>query len=230
MDPALGSARAGKGPRTALVASVHIAPSDVALKNSAVAKTRRALDIAHRKAPQDLVVVAGDFNLTRCKRLPSEPETKTCAVRHGHRSLQEAGDTDAVRSQHLTGPTGVVGVGRRIDFLNTKASVDSSWFDRCYQAYYVKRFRCERGRWYSDKRDCSLPAIAVPGCSVAPETAAHLVPTTATTRTTRSSSPPSDSRPGMLASGHRPLGERPARGTARPGNAVRRSLCSSSTT
>jgi len=138
--------QAGKVPATVLVASVHIAPSGVALKNRAVARTQQALDAAHRKTPQDLVVIAGDFNLTRCQRLPSKPESRGCAVRGSHKGLLAAGYADAVRSLHLTGPAGVVGVARRIDFLYTKGAVGSSWFDRCYQAYFVKRFRCEPGR------------------------------------------------------------------------------------
>jgi len=153
--------QAGKSPRTALVASVHVAPSGVLLKNRAIVRTHRTLDAMHRRTPRDLVVLAGDFNLTRCIAAAGAPETRGCAVRQGHRSLQAANYRDAVRSTHLTGSEGVVGVARRIDFLYVKGVVEESWFDRCYLAYHVKRFPCAASRvvfgrqpsfWACDRR------------------------------------------------------------------------------
>ncbi len=164
--------QAGKSPRTALVASVHVAPSGVLLKNRAIVRTHRTLDAVHRMTPQDLVVIAGDFNLTRCKAA-SAPETRGCAVRQGHRSLQAASYRDAVRSTNLTGSQGVVGVTRRIDFLYVKGMVEASSFDRCYLAYHVHRSPCAASRvvfgskqpfWACDRRSRHVGSPGA-GCS-----------------------------------------------------------------
>ncbi len=137
----------GDAPRTALVASAHIAPSGaISLKSRAVTLTRRDLEARHAANPGDLVVLGGYLNLARCSQPATEPERRGCAVRAAHQGLLDADYQDAVRARHLTGPTGVVGVSRRIDFLYVKGAVEASWFDRCYQAYFVKFNRCQAHR------------------------------------------------------------------------------------
>lgn len=133
-------------PRTALVASLHVAPLGLRLKNRAVRAMRGEMDHLHRRTPGAAVVLGGDLNLNRCRQPLLSGERRTCAVRPGHRALLDAGYRDAVRSQHLTGPSGVVGVARRIDFIYVKGHVASSWHDRCYRAHFVHRWRCSTAR------------------------------------------------------------------------------------
>ena len=65
-------------------------------------------------------------------------------MRRGHRNLLDAGYRDAVLSPNRAGRAGPTGVAKRIDFIYTKGTVRSSWHDRCYRAYFVKRFPCVR--------------------------------------------------------------------------------------
>lgn len=132
----------GRQARVTRVSNIHVAPTEMKLKNRAVVRVHHRLDALHRKSPSDLRVIGGDFNLTRCQQDLRAPERRSCDVRRGHRSLLDAGYRDAVRDRHLTGPSGVVGVGRRIDFIYTTDRVRASWFDRCYQAYFVHRHKC----------------------------------------------------------------------------------------
>lgn len=48
-----------------------------------------------------------------------------------------------MRTHNRTGPGGVVGVGRRIDFLYTTAEVETAWYDRCYQAWFALQPKCK---------------------------------------------------------------------------------------
>lgn len=136
----------GATPRTALVASVHMAPLGLRLKNRAVRAMRSEMDRLHRRTPDAAVVLGGDLNLNRCRQSLLSGERRSCAVRPGHRALLDAGYRDAVRNQHLTGPSGVVGVARRIDFIYVKGQVTSSWHDRCYRAHFVRRWPCSAAR------------------------------------------------------------------------------------
>lgn len=131
----------GTTARTALVSSLHVAPVGRA-RHRAVTVVHRAADRLHRRTPQDLVVLGGDLNLIRCRVAPSSPEPARCTLQAGHRSLRDAGYADAVRQRHLRGPSGVVGVSRRVDFLMVKGAVTAAWFDRCYRAYRVHRWTC----------------------------------------------------------------------------------------
>lgn len=137
---------AGAAPRSALVTSVHVAPLGLRLKNRAVSALRSDLDHLHRSTPGAAVVLGGDLNLNRCRQPLLSGERRRCALRPGHRALSDAGYRDAVRSQHLTGPSGVVGVARRIDFIYVKGQVASSWHDRCYRAHFVRRWECSAAR------------------------------------------------------------------------------------
>jgi hypothetical protein len=136
----------GAAPRTALVASLHMAPLGLRLKNRAVRATRSKMDHLHRRTPGAAVVLGGDLNLNRCRQSLLSGERRTCAVRPGHRALLDAGYRDAVRHQHLTGPSGVVGVARRIDFIYVKGTVTAAWHDRCYRAHFVRRWPCSAAR------------------------------------------------------------------------------------
>jgi hypothetical protein len=136
----------GTAARTALVTSVHIAPDGHRLKNRAVRVVRSHLDRLHRNEPGHVVVMGGDLNLNRCRQSLLRGERRSCAIRSGHRSLLDAGYRDAVRDQHLTGPSGVVGVARRIDFVYAKGRVAASWHDRCYRAHFVRRWPCSAAR------------------------------------------------------------------------------------
>jgi len=136
----------GTAPRTALVTSVHLAPVGISLKTRGARVVRRGMDRLHRSTPGDAVVLAGDLNLNRCTQPLLRGEPRTCAVRAGHRALLDAGYRDAVRSQHLTGPSGVVGVARRIDYIYAKGQITASWHDRCYRAHFVQRWQCGAAR------------------------------------------------------------------------------------
>jgi len=136
----------GTAARTALVTSIHIAPDGYPLKNRAVRVVRRHLDGLHRKAPDDVLVLGGDLNLNRCRQSLLQGERRRCGVRSGHRALLDAGYRDAVRDLHLAGPSGVIGVARRIDFLYVKGQVAASWHDRCYRAHFVHRWQCGAAR------------------------------------------------------------------------------------
>lgn len=136
----------GTAPRTALVTSVHLAPVDRGLKNRGARVVGNAMNRLHRNTPGDSVVLAGDLNLSRCTRSLLSGELRTCTVRAGHRALLNGGYTDAVRSHNLTGPSGVVGVARRIDFIYAKGHVAASWHDRCYRAHFVRRWPCSAAR------------------------------------------------------------------------------------
>ena len=136
----------GMRARTALAVSVHLAPRAPWLKNSAMTRLQKVVDRMHAKAPRHLVVIGGDFNLNRCNQPLARAERPGCALRRGHRNLLDAGYRDAALSPNRTGRAGSAGVARRIDFVYTKGTVRSSWYDRCYRAYLVKRFPCERKR------------------------------------------------------------------------------------
>jgi len=130
-------------PRLARVASAHIAPSRIMLKSRAIVRTAHALERQNRRTPSALLALGGDLNLTRCQGAPRTPETAGCRVRLAHRYLLDQGFVDAVRSRHLRGADGVVGVQRRIDFLYTTDQVRGSWFDRCYRAFDVAAYPCD---------------------------------------------------------------------------------------
>ena len=104
------------------------------------------MDRLHRITPADAMVLGGDLNLNRCAQPLLTGERRTCAVRPGHRALLDAGYRDAVRNRHLTGPSGVVGVARRIDFIYAKGEVTASWHDRCYRAHLIRRWPCNAAR------------------------------------------------------------------------------------
>ena len=133
----------GRRARAALAVSVHLAPRAPWLKNTAMTQVQKAVDRLHAKAPRSLVVIGGDFNLNRCSQPLARPERPGCAVRRGHRNLLDAGYRDAALSPNRAG-RGPAGVAKRIDFIYTKGTVRWSWHDRCYRAYFVKRFPCER--------------------------------------------------------------------------------------
>jgi hypothetical protein len=135
--------RGSAAPRLVRVASVHIAPSRIMLKSRAIVRTAHALERQNRRTPSALLALGGDLNLTRCKGAPRTPEAAGCGVRAAHRYLLDQGFVDAVRSRHLRGEDGVVGVRRRIDFLYTTDQVRGSWFDRCYRAFDVAQYPCD---------------------------------------------------------------------------------------
>lgn len=134
--------RPGQAQTTALVSSVHLAPAETVLKTRAVARLSDRLTEVHQRHPEDLLVLGGDLNLSRCDQPSTAPERDGCAVRTAHRRFGSAGLVDAVRDRRPTGPDGVVGVGRRIDFVYTPDVVDDAWFDRCYMGWLVRRWRC----------------------------------------------------------------------------------------
>jgi len=131
-------------PRLIRVASVHIAPSNHRLKTRGVVRTAEMLQQRHRQTPLAALVIGGDLNLNRCTGPVLRPETAGCTVRAAHRHLLQHGLRDAVRSRHLHGTDGVVGVSRRIDFVYTTGRVHGSWFDRCYRAFEVTTNPCTR--------------------------------------------------------------------------------------
>jgi endonuclease/exonuclease/phosphatase family metal-dependent hydrolase len=137
----------GTAARTAIVASVHMAPAVTALKDHGLGVVRKELDQLHAITPEDAVVLGGDFNSNRCNQSLTAGEQENCAPRPGHRSLLDNGYVDAVRSLHLTGPDGVVGVARRVDYIYAKGGeVTASSHDRCYRAYFVHQWPCSAAR------------------------------------------------------------------------------------
>ncbi len=132
----------GATARTARVLSTHIAPQGVTLKNRALKVVRAEFDRLARTRPQDLTAIGGDFNLNRCHQSVFSPEPAHCTPRAGHHSLLANGWRDTVRALHPTGPSGVAGVARRIDFLYTRDRPLRAWWDRCYEAYFVHRWKC----------------------------------------------------------------------------------------
>jgi hypothetical protein len=150
------SVRQPGGPvRNAVVMAAHVAPLDMPLKTEAVLHLSTWMDRLNRAFPAALVVLGGDLNQTRCVSPATTPEPADCRLRPGHDSLQTAGFRDAVRARNLTGPRGVVGVQRRIDFIYTTAVVRSSSFDRCYQAFYVTADPCGARAVFATKRKFS---------------------------------------------------------------------------
>jgi len=135
------------------VLSVHVAPSGPELKNRAIQTLTRQVGRL-RQAPDDMLVIGGDFNLNRCRQPVRAPEPRGCTVRAGHRGLIEAGYVDSVRRLHPAGPYGVVGVSHRIDFIYTSGVPTAAWYDRCYEAYHVSRWACGTRRGaFSDGLD-----------------------------------------------------------------------------
>lgn len=134
------------GTRTALLVNAHIAPAGPRLKIRALNVLRRDLELRAHRNPGSITVLGGDLNLNRCRQDPRTGEQLRCTPRAGHRGLIRAGYQDAVRSLHRTGPSGVVGVARRIDFIYTDGTVRDAWYDRCYQAFFVRRWRCGEQR------------------------------------------------------------------------------------
>lgn len=132
----------GTKARVVRLLSAHVAPTGTRLKNKAVQHLVHRMGLMRRAAPRDLAVIGGDLNLARCAYRAMRPERAGCAVRPAHRRLERAGFRDAVRARNLTGPRGVVGVQRRIDFIYTTGRVPASSFDRCYLAHLVKVNRC----------------------------------------------------------------------------------------
>jgi len=114
----------------------------ISMKNHAMARIRKQLDAQRRKGTGELVVAGGDLNLNRCLQPLRTPEQWRCSVREGHRAFLDSGYRDAVRTLNRGGRTGVTGVERRIDFIYAKAKVTSSWFDRCYQAFFAESNPC----------------------------------------------------------------------------------------
>lgn len=162
------------GPQTATLLDVHVAPRDTRLKNRAIGSLRRGLSALTRQVPSDVTVLGGDFNLPRCGR-GSRVERTGCHVRPAHRALLAAGFRDAVRAHRPSGPSGVNGVSRRIDFLYALSGVTDAWWDRCYQAYRVSAFRCARpqsaftrpGLFVACQRRAHTHGRAGGGCSAA---------------------------------------------------------------
>jgi len=143
----------GAGGQRVRVASMHVAPSGTRLKTRAVVRTAETLMRHQRRTPDALLAIGGDLNLTRCKGSSRRAERAGCRVRAAHRYLLRHGFRDAVRSRNLRQRDGVVGVRRRIDFVYTTGRVRGSWFDRCYQAFEVTRYRCLPARsWFSSRR------------------------------------------------------------------------------
>jgi hypothetical protein len=150
---ALLTVRDGAGGQRLRVASMHVAPTGTRLKTRAVVRTAATLIRQQRRTPDALLAIGGDLNLTRCKGSPRRAERARCRVRAAHRYLLRHGLHDAVRSRNLRQRDGVVGVRRRIDFVYTTGRVRASWFDRCYQAFEVTRYRCRPARtWFSSRR------------------------------------------------------------------------------
>ncbi len=134
------------------VQSTHLAPV-----GTAALKSRALIHVAGQAAswaaarPREAVVLGGDYNLPRCTGPVERPERVSCEQNRGHRVLQSRGLVDAVRAHRATGPTGVVGVARRIDFAYTTAPIQEAWWDRCYMAWHVVRWPCSRSRGVFDK-------------------------------------------------------------------------------
>jgi hypothetical protein len=150
---ALLTVRDGAGGQRVRVASLHVAPTGARLKTRAVVRTADTLMRQQRRTPDALLAIGGDLNLTRCKGPSRRAERAGCRVRAAHRYLLRHGFHDAVRSQNLRQRDGVVGVRRRIDFVYTTGRVRGSWFDRCYQAFEVTRYRCRPAQtWFSSRR------------------------------------------------------------------------------
>ena len=131
----------GAAPRTVRVLSAHVAPLNGGLKTTALRQLAAEVTQMQVERPSELVVMGSDLNQTRC-RTKDGIETADCAVRPGHEALHDAGLFDAVRERNLSGPNGVVGLQRRIDFVHTNGPVIASGFDRCYLAFWVKKYRC----------------------------------------------------------------------------------------
>ena len=76
----------GARARAALVASAHVAPVGISMKNHAMARIRKQLGAQRRKGTGELVVAGGDLNLNRCLQPLRTPEQWRCSVREGHRA------------------------------------------------------------------------------------------------------------------------------------------------
>ncbi|MGH3318398.1 MAG: hypothetical protein ACRDO0_19810 [Nocardioidaceae bacterium] len=150
---ALLTFRDGAGGQRVRVASMHVAPTGTRLKTRAVVRTAETLMRQQRRTPDALMAIGGDLNLTRCKGPSRRAERARCRVRAAHRYLLRHGFHDAVRSRNLRQRDGVVGVRRRIELVYTTGRVRGSWFDRCYQAFEVTRYRCRPAQsWFSSRR------------------------------------------------------------------------------
>lgn len=144
--------RPGTAPSTALLVSTHVAPVGTGLKTRATRVVQTAVGALQRGRPEERVVIGGDLNLTRCPQRPDAGERVRCAVRAAHRSLLDGGYRDAVRSTHPVGPHGVVGVARRIDFVYVKGTVTGAWYDRCYRAHLVRKWKCGSRSVFTTRR------------------------------------------------------------------------------
>ena len=153
--------RTADGPRTARVLSAHVAPQGRRLKTRAVDTLRRELDRLPGQSPADLAVLGGDLNMNRCVQLFGHGEKKKCTIRPAHRRLIDAGYRDVVRAVHESGPAGVVGVARRIDFLYARAKPAAAWWDRCYQAFLVKQWKCGTRSVFAQRRAFGACGIRV---------------------------------------------------------------------
>lgn len=141
------------GPVTATVASVHVAPSRISVKNRAIVALGKAFDAVTAGAGTDLTVLGGDLNLDRCRGGGDLPG---CHLRPGHRWLVEAGFRDAVRDRHPSGPHSGSGVDRRIDFVYSRSRAEAAWWDRCYQGYRVLAGDCGRRSAFASQPQFAL--------------------------------------------------------------------------
>lgn len=135
----------GAAATRALVVNAHVAPVGGALKSAAMKRLAGQASQLRERLRPDLVAVGGDFNLNRCTQPLRSAEKRHCTVRAGHRAFLSDGFRDVMRESRPSGPDGVVGVQRRIDFLYTDARIDDAWFDRCYLAHLVARPACDPG-------------------------------------------------------------------------------------
>jgi hypothetical protein len=120
------------GQRLARVANIHTAPLDNTLKSRALTRTVNEVVRLNQQTPRALLVVGGDFKLTRCVGPSRDPERLGCTLRAAHRRLTDRGFVDAVRARR---PDSVRGVRHRIDFVYSRGPVASASWDRCYLAF-----------------------------------------------------------------------------------------------
>ncbi|WP_295658632.1 endonuclease/exonuclease/phosphatase family protein [uncultured Nocardioides sp.] len=111
--------------RDAVVVGTHVGPRGHHLKIRAMGRLAdRARAVA---GADDLLVLAGDFNLPWCHRGPGSP-SGTCRTAKGHDALLARGFGDALHATDADrGPS------LRVDFVHTSGKVVVAAWDRCYR-------------------------------------------------------------------------------------------------
>ena len=113
--------------RRAVVVGTHLGPLGHHLKTRAaavLADGARAVG-----ADDDLLVLAGDFNLPWCAQGARATETAHCRPAAGHQVMLDRGFGDALRASGAS-----LGSRGRVDFLHTDGAVLAADWDRCYRA------------------------------------------------------------------------------------------------